>query len=231
MSARSSWDCGCDSAADRRRDLPEPAPMSHLGGTSVIIVVGVALDTVKQLEAQMLDAPPQGLPGIMLGGILTVNLILLGAPGAGKGTLASYLVEKMGVPTRIHRQYSARSDCKTIPSLARRLSSLWTQGSLYRIGACHRHAASEPHCARTTARTASFWTASRAPSRRPRRWIRSQRSTARCSLEVPDEVIEGRMTGRRVCLKCGASYHIKANPPRQAGHLRCVRRQAAHPQG
>lgn len=34
------------------------------------------------------------------------------------------------------------------------------------------------------------------------------------SLEVPDEVIEGRMTGRRVCLKCGATYHIKANPPK-----------------
>ena len=37
------------------------------------------------------------------------------------------------------------------------------------------------------------------------------------SLEVDDAVIEGRMTGRRVCLKCGATYHIKANPPKQEG--------------
>ena len=37
------------------------------------------------------------------------------------------------------------------------------------------------------------------------------------SIEIDDSVIEGRMTGRRVCGKCGASYHIVANPPKDAG--------------
>ena len=37
------------------------------------------------------------------------------------------------------------------------------------------------------------------------------------SIEIDDAVIEGRMTGRRVCTKCGASYHITANPPKQEG--------------
>ena len=37
------------------------------------------------------------------------------------------------------------------------------------------------------------------------------------SLEMEDSVIEGRMTGRRVCSKCGASYHIVANPPKEEG--------------
>ena len=37
------------------------------------------------------------------------------------------------------------------------------------------------------------------------------------SLEIEDSVIEGRMTGRRVCTKCGASYHIVANPTKQEG--------------
>ena len=37
------------------------------------------------------------------------------------------------------------------------------------------------------------------------------------SLEVDDSEIEGRMTGRRVCAKCGASYHIVANPPKTEG--------------
>ena len=37
------------------------------------------------------------------------------------------------------------------------------------------------------------------------------------SIELDDEVIEGRMTGRRVCSKCGASYHIVANPTKQEG--------------
>ena len=37
------------------------------------------------------------------------------------------------------------------------------------------------------------------------------------SIEIDDAVIEGRMTGRRVCGKCGASYHISANPPATEG--------------
>ena len=37
------------------------------------------------------------------------------------------------------------------------------------------------------------------------------------SIELSDDVIEGRMTGRRVCTKCGASYHITANPPKAHG--------------
>jgi adenylate kinase len=37
------------------------------------------------------------------------------------------------------------------------------------------------------------------------------------SIEIDDSVIEGRMTGRRVCSKCGASYHIVANPPKTEG--------------
>ena len=37
------------------------------------------------------------------------------------------------------------------------------------------------------------------------------------SLDVPYEVIEKRMTGRRVCLRCGATYHVVANPPRVEG--------------
>ena len=37
------------------------------------------------------------------------------------------------------------------------------------------------------------------------------------SIEIADEVIEGRMTGRRVCGSCGASYHIVANPPKTEG--------------
>ena len=37
------------------------------------------------------------------------------------------------------------------------------------------------------------------------------------SIEIEDNVIEGRMTGRRVCGKCGASYHIVMNPPKTEG--------------
>ena len=37
------------------------------------------------------------------------------------------------------------------------------------------------------------------------------------SIEIADDVIEGRMTGRRVCPCCGASYHVVNNPPKAQG--------------
>ena len=37
------------------------------------------------------------------------------------------------------------------------------------------------------------------------------------SIEIEDAVIEARMTGRRVCGNCGASYHIAAHPPKVEG--------------
>ena len=37
------------------------------------------------------------------------------------------------------------------------------------------------------------------------------------SIEIADAVIEERMTGRRVCASCGASYHVAANPPKTEG--------------
>ena len=37
------------------------------------------------------------------------------------------------------------------------------------------------------------------------------------SIEIDDAVIEGRMTGRRVCTKCGATYHTTVNPPKTEG--------------
>ena len=37
------------------------------------------------------------------------------------------------------------------------------------------------------------------------------------SIEISDEEIEQRMTGRRTCIKCGATYHVVAAPPKQEG--------------
>ena len=37
------------------------------------------------------------------------------------------------------------------------------------------------------------------------------------SLEVSDEEVEQRMTGRRTCVACGATYHVVANPPKKEG--------------
>ncbi len=46
------------------------------------------------------------------------------------------------------------------------------------------------------------------------------------SIEISDEEIEQRMTGRRTCIKCGATYHVVMAPPQAGGALRQVRRCA-----
>ncbi len=74
----------------------------QFGGTSLIIVVGVALETVNQIEAHLITRSYEGLTGprvTRLSGRRTgVRLILLGAPASGKGTQGAILCEKFGVP-------------------------------------------------------------------------------------------------------------------------------------
>lgn len=60
------------------------------GGTAVLIMVGVGLDTVKQINSPI-DAT-------QVRRILEVRLVFLGPPGAGKGTQAELLSETLGIP-------------------------------------------------------------------------------------------------------------------------------------
>ena len=62
----------------------------YLGGTAILIVVGVALDTMKQLQTQLVMRQYRGF--------ITMNLLLYGAPGSGKGTQANMLRSHFGIP-------------------------------------------------------------------------------------------------------------------------------------
>lgn len=106
-----------------------------------------------------------------------MNLILLGAPGAGKGTLASYLIEKMGVPS-VSTGNILREAIANKTELGQKAKAFMDAGQLVpdQLVIDLLAAAS----LRMTAKTASSWTASRAPSRRPRHSTRSLLSTARC---------------------------------------------------
>ena len=142
-----------------------------------------------------------------------MNLILLGAPGAGKGTLASYLVEKMGVPS-VSTGNILREAIKNNTPLGQSAKQFMDAGQLVPDGVVIgmlKERIAEPDCK-------NGFILDGFPRTIPQAEALDTIATIDCalSLEVPDEVIEGRMTGRRVCLKCGASYHIKANPPRQA---------------
>jgi adenylate kinase len=144
-----------------------------------------------------------------------MNLILLGAPGAGKGTQAELLVEKLGIPS-ISTGNMLREAMKNGSALGKQAKQYMDEGNLVPddlvLGIVAERVA-KPDCAKGFILDGV-----------PRTLAQAQALDAKgvkidhvVSIEVDDEVIEGRMTGRRVCSKCGASYHIVANPPKSGG--------------
>lgn len=143
-----------------------------------------------------------------------MNLILLGAPGAGKGTLASYLIEKMGVPS-VSTGNILREAIANKTELGQKAKEFMDAGQLVPdqlVIDLLRDRIAQDDCK-------NGFILDGFPRTIPQAEALDQIAAIDCalSLEVDDAVIEGRMTGRRVCLKCGATYHIKANPPKQEG--------------
>lgn len=142
-----------------------------------------------------------------------MKLILLGAPGAGKGTLAAYLIEKMGVPS-VSTGNILREAIQNNTPLGQSAKQYMDAGQLVPdevvIGML-RERIVQDDCK-------NGFILDGFPRTIPQAEALDAITDIDCalSLEVPDEVIEPRMTGRRVCLKCGATYHIKANPPKTA---------------
>ena len=143
-----------------------------------------------------------------------MNLILLGAPGAGKGTLAAYLIEKMGVPSVSTGNILREAIANNTP-LGQSAKQYMDKGQLVPdevvIGMLKDRIA-QSDCAKG-------FILDGFPRTIPQAEALDTIASIDCalSLEVPDEVIEGRMTGRRVCLKCGATYHVKNMPPKAEG--------------
>ena len=139
-----------------------------------------------------------------------MNLILLGAPGAGKGTLASYLIEKMGVPS-ISTGNILREAIKNNTPLGQSAKEYMDAGKLVPdqlVIDLLKERIAKRDCK-------SGFILDGFPRTIPQAEALDEIAKIDCALalEVPNEVIEKRMTGRRVC---GATYHVEANPPRVA---------------
>ena len=144
-----------------------------------------------------------------------MNLILLGAPGAGKGTQAELLIEKLGIPG-ISTGNMLREAIANGTELGKKVKSYMDGGLLVPdelIMGIVAERVAQPDCANGFILDGV-----------PRTLAQAEALDAAgvvidhvVSIEIDDSVIEGRMTGRRVCGKCGASYHVVANPPKTEG--------------
>ena len=143
-----------------------------------------------------------------------MNLILLGAPGAGKGTLASYLIEKMGIPS-ISTGNILREAIKNNTPLGQQAKDYMDAGQLVPDDLVINLL--EERIAKRDCR--SGFILDGFPRTIPQAEALDKVAKIDCAMliDVPYEMIEKRMTGRRVCLRCGATYHVEANPPRIAG--------------
>ena len=144
-----------------------------------------------------------------------MNLILLGAPGAGKGTQAEILVEKLGIPA-ISTGNMLREAMANGTPVGKQAKHYMDNGLLVPdeviLGIVAERVA-QPDCAKGFILDGVPRTLAQAEALE----AKNVRIDHVVSIEIDDSVIEGRMTGRRVCSKCGASFHIVANPPKSEG--------------
>ena len=144
-----------------------------------------------------------------------MKLILLGAPGAGKGTQAEILVEKLGIPA-ISTGNMLREAIANGTPVGLQAKHYMDNGLLVPdeviLGIVAERVA-QPDCAKGFILDGVPRTLAQAEALE----AKNVRIDHVVSIEIDDSVIEDRMTGRRVCSKCGASYHIVANPPKSEG--------------
>ena len=144
-----------------------------------------------------------------------MKLILLGAPGAGKGTQAEVISKQLKIPT-ISTGNMLREAMKNGTELGRKVKDFMDNGQLVPddvvIGIVAERVSRED--------CANGFILDGMPRTIPQAAALEEKGIkfdAVVSIEISDDVIEGRMTGRRVCGSCGASYHIVANPPKTEG--------------
>ena len=143
-----------------------------------------------------------------------MRFILLGPPGAGKGTQANFIVKKYGVP-QISTGDMLRAAIKAGTELGIKAKKLMDAGQLVAddiiLGLVDGRIA-QPDCSngflfdgfpRTLAQAEAMKTS-------------GLRIDYVIEMAVPDEEIVQRMSGRRVHLASGRTYHIKFNPPKTA---------------
>jgi len=144
-----------------------------------------------------------------------LKLILLGAPGAGKGTQANFIKEKFNIP-HISTGDILRAEVKNESELGKMAKEIMDKGGLLSdniILEIVKKRISEKDCE-------SGFLFDGFP-RTQNQAIELDKITQIDKvvyLKVEDEMLIKRLTGRRKCPKCGRDYNVYFNPPKQENH-------------
>ena len=148
-----------------------------------------------------------------------MKIIMLGAPGAGKGTQAKKIAEKYHIP-HISTGDIFRANIKKGTELGKKAKTYMDQGLLVpdeltvdlvidRVG--------QDDCKDGYILDGFPRTIPQAECLDAALEKRGEKVDFAIDVEVPDENIVNRMSGRRACVGCGATYHIKYNPTKVDG--------------
>ncbi len=144
-----------------------------------------------------------------------MRLILLGAPGAGKGTQAAFICQKFGIP-QISTGDMLRAAVKAGTPLGVAAKKVMDSGGLVSddiiIGLVKERIA-QPDCTNGFLFDGFPRTIPQADAMK----AAGVKLDVVLEIDVPDAAIIERMSGRRVHLASGRTYHVKYNPPKLAG--------------
>lgn len=148
-----------------------------------------------------------------------MKLIMLGAPGAGKGTQAKMIAEKYAIP-HISTGDIFRANIKNGTELGMEAKKYMDQGLLVPDELTVRillDRVAKEDCSNGYVLDGFPRTIPQAEVLENALNERNDKIDYAIDVDVPDENIINRMSGRRACLSCGATYHIAHVPPKKEG--------------
>ena len=147
-----------------------------------------------------------------------MRMVLLGAPGAGKGTQCKRVVERYGL-LHLSSGDILRQERAGGTDLGRKAQSYMDSGELVPDGVIVEMMAGAIKKAPDTGFVLDGFprTVNQAAELDKSLALASQKIDAVLNLKVDDQVVAGRMTGRRSCPECGAVYHVEKLKPKAEG--------------
>ncbi len=148
-----------------------------------------------------------------------MNLILLGPPGAGKGTQAKLLTKRLGIP-QISTGDILRAAVKDATPMGIKAKGYMDSGALVPdevvVGIVEERLA-KPDCGNGFILDGFPRTVVQADALKTTLAGLDKRIEHVISIDVDKEELLGRITGRRTCRLCGKGFHVTFDPPKQSG--------------